>query len=59
MELKMEHEIFYGESEFEIEEQIHWFLDKPWIKYEGEETYRENDRSYATVLYYYFLPSEA
>ena len=59
MEMKLEHEIFYGKSEYEIEEQIHWFVDQPWISYEGEETYRENDRSYATVVYYYYLPTEA
>ena len=56
--LELEHEIFYGESEYDIEEQIHWFLDQPWVSYEAEETYMEHGSSYATVLWYYFLPSE-
>ena len=56
MEMKLEHEIFYGESEDEVAEQIHWFVDQPWISYEGEETYMEHERSYATVLWYHYLP---
>ena len=55
----LEHEIFYGESEYEIEEQIHRFVDQPWISYEGEETYMEHESSYATVLWYYYLPWQA
>ena len=59
MEMKLEHEIFYGESEDEVEKQIHWFLDYPWVSYDSEENYMEYESSYATVLWYHYLPSEA
>ena len=53
MELELEHEIFYGYSEDDVEEQVHRFLLYDWVDYKGEETYMEHDRSYATVVYYY------
>ena len=55
MELKLEHEIFYGKSEYEIEEQVNRFSLYDWVDWVAEEDYMEDDRSYATVLYYYML----
>lgn len=55
MEIKLEHEIFYGESEDEVAEQVHRFLLYDWVDWVAEEDYMEDDRSYATVLYYYML----
>lgn len=56
--MKIEHEIFYGQTEFETENKIHMFLDNPGVSYVDSEDYRENDTSYATVLYYHYTPSE-
>ena len=58
MELKLEHETFYGQSEYEVENRIHMFLDDPRVIYVDSEDYRENDESYATVLSYRYRPSE-
>ena len=54
----LETHLFHGYSEEDVENQIHGFLDQPGVTYEAEEMYRENDRSYASVLHYYFVPSE-
>lgn len=56
MNLKIEHEIFYGQTEYETENKMHLFLDDPRVIYVGSEDYRENDRSYATVLAYKYAP---
>ena len=55
MEMKLEHEIFYGESEDEVAEQVNRFSLYDWVDLVAEEDYMEHDRSYATVLYYYML----
>ena len=55
MELKLEHEIFYGESEDEVAEQVNRFSLYDWVDWVAEEDYMEDDRSYATVLYYYMF----
>ena len=55
MEMKLEHEIFYGESEDEVAEQVNRFSLYYWVDWVAEEDYMEHDRSYATVLYYYML----
>ena len=54
----LESHIFHGYSEDNVEEQIHWFLDQPGTSYVDEEMYRENDKSYYSVLWYYYVPSE-
>ena len=54
----LETHLFHGHSEEYVEDQIHWFLDQPGVTYEAEEMYRENDKSYASVLWYYYVPSE-
>lgn len=54
----IEQEVFYGQTEFEVENKIHWFLDEPGVSYIDSEDYRENDTSYATVLTYHYTPSE-
>ena len=54
-ELKLQHEIFYGESEDEVAEQVNRFSLHDWVDWAAEEDYMEHDRSYATVLYYYML----
>ena len=53
--MKLEHEIFYGESEDEVAEQVNRFSLYDWVDWVAEEDYMEDDRSYATVLYYYML----
>ena len=58
MDLKIEHETFYGQTECETENKMHMFLDDPKVIYVGSEDYRENDRSYATVLSYRYRPSD-
>ena len=55
MEKKPVHEIFYGESEDEVAEQVNRFSLYDWVDWVAEEDYMEDDRSYATVLYYYML----
>ena len=55
MEMKLEHEIFYGESEDEVADQVNRFSLYDWVDWAAEEDYMEDDRSYATVLYYYML----
>ena len=55
MEMKLEHEIFYGESEDEVAELVNRFSLYDWVDWVAEEDYMEDDRSYATVLYYYML----
>ena len=54
MDLKIEHEIFYGQTEYETENKMHMFLDDPKVIYVDSEDYGENDRSYATVLSYQY-----
>lgn len=54
----LETHLFHGYSEENVENQIHGFLDQPGVWYEAEEMYRENDESYASVLWYYYVPSE-
>ena len=53
-----ETETFYGQTECETENKMHMFLDDPRVIYVGSEDYRENDKSYATVLSYRYRPSE-
>lgn len=54
----IEHEIFYGQTEYETENKMHMFLDTPGVIYEDSEDFRENDTSYATVLSYRYTPSD-
>ena len=55
MEMKLKHEIFYGESEDEVAEKVNRFSLYDWVDWVAEEDYMEHDKSYATVLYYYDL----
>ena len=56
MELKLDYETFQGSTEFEVENMIHMFLDDPRVIYVDSEDFRENDSSYATVVYYRYRP---
>ena len=55
MEMELQSEIFYGESEYEVAEQVNRFSLHDWVDWVAEEDYMEHARSYATVLYYYML----
>ena len=56
MELKIETETIYGSSEDQVENRIHDFFDSPGTRYKGVEYYRENDNSFAAVVFYYGTP---
>ena len=56
MELKLQSEIIYGSTEEAVENRIHGFLDLPGVNDQNIEYYRENDNSFAAVIYYYGVP---
>lgn len=56
MELKIQTETIYGSSEDQVENRIHDFFDSPGTNYKGAEYYRENDNSFAAVVFYYGTP---
>lgn len=56
MELKIQTETIYGSSEDQVENRIHDFFDSPGTKYIDVEHYRENDSSFAAVVFYYGTP---
>ena len=56
MELKIQTETIYGSSEDQVENRIHDFFDSPGTKYKVAEYYKENDSSFAAVVFYYGIP---
>ena len=56
MEMELQSEIIYGSSEWDVENRIHGFLDLPGVNDQRIEYYRENDNSFAAVIYYYGVP---
>lgn len=56
MELKIQTETIYGSSEYQVENRIHDFFDSPGTKFKDVEYYKENDNSFAAVVFYYGTP---
>lgn len=52
------YETFYGQSEYEVENKMHMFLDDTRVIYINSEDYRLNDGSYGIALTYRYRPLE-